>query len=65
MDVWTYNHLFGQFCHFQISASKNSIDFNLGTLEREYSILCNRLLIKFELQGHQRPWEVKNGCMDV
>ena len=43
MDAWMYKHLFGQFCNFQISASKNSADFNLGSLKREYSIWCNRL----------------------
>ena len=59
------NHLFGQFCNFQISASKNSTDFILGSLEREYCILCNRLLNKFDFHGHQRSREVKNGCMDV
>ena len=43
MDVWMYKHPFGQFCNFQTSASKSSTDFNLGSLESKYSILCNRL----------------------
>ena len=65
MDVWMYKHPFGQYYKFQISASKSSTYFNLGSLEREYSILCNRLKNKFDFQGHQRSREVKNGCMDV
>ena len=43
LDVWMYKHLFGQFRNFQIWASKNITDFNVGFLEREYSILCYRL----------------------
>ena len=53
-----YNHLLDQFCNFQISASKNSTDLNLGSLERTYSKLCYRLKTTFDLQGHQRSREV-------
>ena len=36
INFFTYS---SQYCNFLISASKNSADFNLGSLEREYSTL--------------------------
>ena len=41
--ITTFLVNFGRFCNFQISASTNSTEFILGSLERQFSILCNRL----------------------